>query len=123
MTPAQAKRIDDARRLLQARIDRRAPADMIKRAKRDLEEAMAAANAPAQPQAARKRGWWHEFWEGEVGSPLPAREPGKAVAAVGKVLVAIAVGAIVGCFLRTETGKYATRSLMRALIYRAVRAL
>ena len=123
MTPAQAKRIGDARRLLQARIDRRAPADMIAGARRQLEEAIAAANAPAQPQAASRRGWWHEFWEGEVGSPLPVREPGKSTAVVGKVVVAIAAGAIVGCFLRTETGKYAAKSLLRALIYRAVRAI
>jgi hypothetical protein len=123
VNPAQMRRVEDSRRLLQARIDRRGPADMIKRAKRDLEEAIAAANAPAQPQAARRRGWWREFWEGEVGSPLPAREPGKTAAVVGQVIVAITAGAILGCFLRTETGKYATRSLMRALIYRAVKAL
>ena len=125
----QERGIDDARRLLAARIARRAPADMIERAKRDLAEATAAANAPAQPQAAGRGGWWHEFWQGEVGSPLPAREPGapgpgrKTAAVVGQVVVAITAGAIVGHLLRTETGKYAAKSLMRALIYRAVKAI
>jgi hypothetical protein len=64
VTPAQAKRIDDARRLLQARIDRRAPDDMIERARRDLAEALEAANAPAQARAARRGGWWGEFLAG-----------------------------------------------------------
>ena len=75
MTPAQAKRIDDARRLLQARIDRRAPAVMIDRARRDLAEAIAAANAPMRAQAPLRGGWWGEFWQGEVGCPLPVSQP------------------------------------------------
>ena len=53
MTPAQAKRIDDARRLLQARIDRRAPDDMIERARRDFAEAIEAANASASARQGR----------------------------------------------------------------------
>ena len=127
MTPEQAKRIDDARRLLQARIDRRAPADMIERARRDLAEALEAANAPAQPQAAVRGGWWGEFWQGEVGSPLPVWQPGtlgpigKTGGVIGAVVGGVALGLVASRLLHSQTGKYAARSLLRGLIYKAVR--
>ena len=117
MTQAQAKRIDDARRLLQARIDRRAPDDMIERARRDLAEAIAAANAPAQAQSAVRRG---EFWQGEVGSPLPVWQPGtlgpigKTGGVIGAVVGGGAVGLLASRLLHSETGKYAAIAGARA---------
>jgi hypothetical protein len=127
VTPAQAKRIDDARRLLQARIDRRAPDDMIERARRDLAEAIEAANASAQPLARVRGGWWREFWQGEVGSPLPVWQPGtlgpigKTGGVIGAVVGGAAVGLVASRLLHSETGKYAARSLVRGLVYKAVR--
>lgn len=128
MTPAQAKRIDDARRLLRARIDRRAPADMIERARCDLAEALEAANAPVQPQATASRGWWREFWQGEVGSPLPVWQPGtlgpigKTGGVIGAVVGGVALGLVGSRLLHSQTGRYAARSLVRGLIYKAVRS-
>lgn len=147
MTPEQAKRIDDARRLLQARIDRRAPAEMIDRARRDLAQALEAAKANAQPQATARGGWWDEFWQGEVGSPLPDWQPttlgpiGKtaAVAEEGRysleegivklmpwvvgVPAAVVVGLVLGKALHSKAGRYMARSLIRGAVYRSVGAL
>ena len=147
MTPAQAKRIDEAGRLLQSRIDRRAPDDMIQRARRDLAEAIAAANGPEQPQAAVSRGWWGEFWQGEVGSPLPVWQPG-TLGPIGKtaavaeerhysveegfakllpwvvgVPAAVVGGLVLGKAVHSKAGRHMTRSLIRGAIYRSVGAL
>ena len=120
MIPAHAKRIDDARRLLQARVDRRAPADMIDRARRNLAEAIAATDAQAPAQAAARRGWWGEFWRGEVGSPLPVWQPGtlgpigKTGGVIGAVVGGGAVGLLASRLLHSETGKYAAIAGARA---------
>ena len=106
------RRIADARRLLEARTARRAPADMIENVRRELAE-LEAISAGAQPIPALTGGWWREFWNGQVGSPLPRRRPGERglIGKLGLFLVWILVGAVVGVamgsFLRIGAGQFA----------------
>jgi hypothetical protein len=107
MTPAQAQKIADAERLLASRIARKAPEDMIARARRDLAEALAAAQAgPSQAASA-------------ATPAVPARLLGLLVIAVA----GFAAGIQLGKTHRSGTLGYLGRSAARGLIYQAVGAL
>ena len=120
---------------------------MIERARSDLPEAIEAANAPAHAQPAVKRGWWGEFWQGEVGNPLPVWQP-TTLGPIGKtapvaeeghysleegfaklmpwvvgVPAAVVGGLVLGKAVHSKAGRYMTRSLIRGAIYRSVGAL
>ena len=130
MTPREEleKRIADVRRLLEARIARRAPEWMIENVRRELQWLEEMLTGGAQQVPAVTGGWWHAFWSGEVGSPLPQRKLGergvvKTVALfVAQVVIGVIVGIVLGQLLRTSAGQYALRSALRGVIYRSIRA-
>ena len=107
MTPAQAQKIADAERLLASRIARKAPEDMIARARRDLAEALAAAQA-GRTQATSV-----------AATAAPSRLLGLLVIAVA----GFAAGILLGKAYRSGTLGYLGRSAARGLIYQAVGAL
>lgn len=107
MTPAQAQKIADAERLLASRIARRAPEEMIARARRDLAEALAAAQAgPTQGASA-------------AAPAAPSRLLELLVIAVA----GFAVGVVLGELWRSGLGWQVGRSLVRGLVYRGLGAL
>ena len=111
--------IADARKLLEARKARGAPAWMVENAERELAEALAAAQQPQaeqQQQSSQDEDTTQGHYSVEEGVA-------KLLPWVVGLPTAVAVGLVMGRAVHSRQGRYIGRSLIRGLVYRSVGAL